>query len=619
MKIFIKSILTFFVFLFVVSCANIGRPSGGPIDRTPPHLIASTPMQNQTSFKKKKIEIEFDEIVLVENAMDKVTVSPPQKQPPLVTTSGRRVFVELKDSLKANTTYTVDFSDAIVDNNEKNPFNNFALSFSTGKVVDSLEVSGRILNASDLEPITGIYVGLHKLLDDSAFVKRPFDRVTRSDVYGKFSLKNVAPGQYRIYGLKDANRDYKFDQPGEDIAFSQTIIVPTSKVVQAADTVFGNKRKGVKDSIRSVQKREFYPNDILLMAFNENFKSQYLDKSERKQRNKLTLQFAAPAHTLPILRPLNFSSKNWAVLQKNPTNDTLNYWIKDSLVYSRDTLFIEAKYLKTDSLKQLSEQTDTLKFLFKTPKVIAKKKKKGESEVVEIPSLSVDVKAAGELDIYQDIQIDMPMPIDTIFASKIRLEEKKDTVWHELKTPPLLQDSLNILHYSMQYKWVPEKEYRLSIDSAAIYGFNGLCNKPIVKPFKVKSLEVYSGLFLKISGVKGDAFVELLNESDKPLRQEPVINGVAEFYYVMPGTYYIRVVEDHNSNFKWDTGNFEKGLQPEPVFYYQTPLLLRANWDIEQEWNVQSAPIYEQKPLKLVKNKPKEKKTLGANPNEQQR
>ncbi|MFZ4455207.1 MAG: Ig-like domain-containing protein [Bacteroidales bacterium] len=610
---FLLRICSFLVYIFLaVSCANIGRPTGGLVDVTPPKLIKSTPKQGEANFNKKKIELEFDEIVLVENASDKVTVSPPQLDMPEISTNGRKIIVELKDSLRKNSTYTIDFSDAIVDNNEKNPFNNFALSFSTGSQIDSLEVAGTLLNAADLEPITGMYVGLHKLLDDSAFVKTPFDRVTRSDVYGKFRIRNVAAGRYRIYGLKDANRDFKFDQAGEDIAFSDSIIVPNYTYYQAPDTIRG-KKKGEKDSVIQVKRTRFLPENLILRSFNEKYKAQYLDKYERKQRNKLTLKFATASKDLPTVRPLNFRVKDWSILEHTATNDTLTYWLRDSTIYKQDTLLLEAHYLKTDSLKNLSPQTDTLSFVFHDPKVIVKKKKKDdEATKVEKPSLAVDPKIGPVIDVYDDLVFMMPVPLDSIAFGDIRLEERKDTLWRPVKTT-FERDSLNIRQYHIRYKWTPDQEYRLRIDSAAFLGINGLCNNAIKKSFKVKSLEQYSSLFLKVAGFTGNAFVELLNESDKPVRREPVINGTAEFYYATPGSFYARLVVDKNNDFKWDTGNYAKKLQPEEVYYYNSLLELRANWDVEQEWNVTAQPLELQKPKKLVKNKPKDKNPKDSN------
>jgi hypothetical protein len=605
-SLFISSVLVF----IVTSCANIGRPGGGPIDLTPPVLLKSTPEQGATFFKKKKIELEFDEIIQVEKPGEKITVSPPQTNPPEIYTAGKKIIVELKDSLRNNTTYTVDFSDAIVDNNEKNPYPNFALSFSTGGSIDSMEVGGVLLNAEDLEPVTGMYVGLQPDLADSAFRKKSFVKITRSDASGNFTLKNVASGKYRIYALKDANRDYKFDQPGEDIAFLDSVIVPSYKLVEKTDTIWKDKLKHKMDTVRTVKVKQYLPNNLLLRAFNENFKSQYLDKTERKERNHLLITFAAPAKELPRLRPLNFPAKNWARLERSATNDTLNFWIKDSTIYKNDTLRLEASYLHTDSLRRLVPQTDTLTFTFHDIKLAPSKKskKKDENAKVEKSSLQVESKFGGSMDLYGLMDFSLPVPIDSIDEKRFHFEEKKDSLWHTLNTPPFTYDSLNIRKFNLKYKWVPGQEYRLKVDSAAIYGMNGLCNKPFEKSFKVKNVEDYSGFFINVVGVTDSAFVELLNESDKMVRREPVIKGVAEFFYVNPGTYYARLILDKNKNGKWDTGNFGQKLQPEQVYYHPGKFQLRTNWDVEEQgWNPLALPLDKQKPRKLVKNKPKEK------------
>ena len=216
--------------LSIYSCANMSRPGGGPRDETPPVFVKSTPAPGALNVSKQRVEIEFDEIIQVESPGEKVIVSPPQKDMPEIRALGRKVTVELKDSLLPNTTYTIDFSNSIVDNNEKNPLYSFAYSFSTGPTIDSLQVSGILLNASDLEPVTGMLVGLHSNLDDSAFQKLPLERIASSDELGHFTIRNVAPGKYRLFALKDLNRDYKFDNPSEEIAFFDSIVVPTADV-----------------------------------------------------------------------------------------------------------------------------------------------------------------------------------------------------------------------------------------------------------------------------------------------------------------------------------------------------------------------------------------------------
>ena len=218
----------------------MSRPGGGPRDETPPVFIKGVPAPGALNVSKQEIEIEFDEIIQVEKPSEKVIVSPPQKDMPEIRTSGRKVTVTLRDSLLPNTTYTIDFSDAIVDNNEKNPLYSFAYSFSTGSKIDSLQVSGILLNASDLEPITGMLVGLHSNLDDSAFQKLPLERIASSDELGHFTIRNVSPGKYRLFALKDLNRDYRFDNPSEDIAFFDSIVIPTADVKLHVDTIWND-------------------------------------------------------------------------------------------------------------------------------------------------------------------------------------------------------------------------------------------------------------------------------------------------------------------------------------------------------------------------------------------
>ena len=219
------------------SCASIGAPDGGPYDEEPPRFVGSTPELHATGNQKSRIELEFDEFIKLEKAAEKVVISPPQMEQPEIKVSGKKVVIELIDSLKDSTTYTVDFSDAIVDNNEGNPMGHFTYSFSTGTSIDTMEVSGTVLNAADLEPIKGIQVGLHKNLNDSALTTLPFDRVSRTDSRGHFIIRGVAPGKYRIYALMDGNQNYLYDSKTEMIAFSDSVIATSMMPATRQDTI----------------------------------------------------------------------------------------------------------------------------------------------------------------------------------------------------------------------------------------------------------------------------------------------------------------------------------------------------------------------------------------------
>lgn len=205
-------------------CANPGSgPDGGPYDETPPRLVSTSPKLGATDNQSKRITLVFDEYIKMENANEKVIVSPPQINTPDVRASGKSITVTLNDTLKPNTTYTIDFGDAIEDNNEGNPFGDFAFYYATGPHIDTLEVSGYVLNAADLEPIKGTLVGLQKDLADSAFRTRPFDRVGHTDSYGHFSIRGVAPGSYRIYALQDMDGTFSFSQKAKPSPSARTL------------------------------------------------------------------------------------------------------------------------------------------------------------------------------------------------------------------------------------------------------------------------------------------------------------------------------------------------------------------------------------------------------------
>lgn len=216
----------------------MGQPDGGWYDDDPPRILGSTPEDGATGVTTRKITILFDEYIKMANASEKVIVSPPQLEMPEIREAGKKILVELKDSLKPNMTYTIDFSDAISDNNEGNPLGNYTFTFSTGEQIDTFEVAGNVLDASNLEPVKGILVGLYDDLSDSVFKTKPLMRVSRTDGRGRFVIKGVAPGEYRVYALQDADGNYTFNQKSEMIAFSHKTYSPSSKPDIRQDTIW---------------------------------------------------------------------------------------------------------------------------------------------------------------------------------------------------------------------------------------------------------------------------------------------------------------------------------------------------------------------------------------------
>ena len=593
------------------SCASIGRPDGGPLDETPPRFIGSTPAAGALNNTKTKVSLSFDEFIKLEKANEKVVISPPQVQQPEIKASGKKISVNLLDSLKPNTTYTIDFSDAIVDNNEGNPLGNFAFTFSTGSAIDTMEVSGTLLEASNLEPVKGMLVGMHSNLSDTAFTKLPFDRVARTDSRGHFTIRGVAPGKYRIFGLMDADQNFAFSQKSEALAFNDSLVIPRWEERIRQDTTWVDSL--TIDTVVERKYTYYLPDNVILRSFKEDLFSQYLVKNERLTPEKFTLYFAAKADTLPVLKGLNFDERDAFIIEKNLTNDTIHYWVKDSLLYKQDTLSLSLNYLYTDTLNQLVPRTDTLNLVAKTVKKAVdepkkKKKKKGEEEEPEPTKfLHVSTYIPSTMDVYDYISLSFDEPIASFDSAAIHLKQKVDTLWEDI---PFIfeQDSLQLRKYNLYYEWEPTREYEFSVDSTAFHGIYGLFTDKIKQNIKVRSLEEYGAIYFNVSGCDSIAFVELLDTQDKVVRKVPVVNGQADFYFLNPGKYCARLINDTNGNGVWDSGEYETKRQPEMVYYYPQILEPKANWEVEQTWDVKALPLDKQKPDELKKQKPDEDK-----------
>jgi len=587
----------------IYSCANIGSPNGGPYDETPPKFVSSTPVPNQINYTGKKIEILFDELIQIEKPSENVIITPPQMELPVIRSAGKKAVIELKDTLKPNTTYTIDFTNSISDNNEKNVFENFSFAFSTGDIIDTLEVSGVLLNAENLEPMPGITIGLHNNLEDSAFVKLPFVRTSRTNDKGQFTIRNITPGTYHIFALNDVNRDYKFDQPGEDIAFLDSVIVPSFELTTRQDTTW--KDSLTIDTIRTVGYTRFFPDNIELRLFKEKFERQYMVKPERPDEKYFTLRFNTKLDTVPVPVPINFTPEDstWYFVQQTEGGAAVNYWLADSTVWKQDTLQVQVSYPKSDSLNILRPQTDTVQLVLRR-RPAEKKKKKKKDEPDPIVFLGMQVDAPGSMDLFDTISVTFNEPVLDINKEMFFLDQKIDTVWNTVDFD-FFPDSTNSLNYFIRRPWKYGEEYRIEVDSAAIHSLYGKWNDFFTGEFKIKK-EEYGHLYLNINGVDTTAFVELLSSGDAPVRKAKVKDGGVLFMDLKPDKYYARIVIDTNGNGVWDTGNYIEKRQPEEVYYSPKMYEIMQNWQVEETWNVNSTPLAKQKPLEITKNKPKE-------------
>ena len=611
----------------IVSCARMGQPDGGWYDDTPPRVVHTDPADKGTGVKSKKVTITFDEFIKLEDATSKVVISPPQIEPADIKASGKKIVVELKDSLMDNTTYTIDFSDAISDNNEGNPMGNYTYSFSTGERIDTFEVSGNVLDATNLEPIKGILVGLYDDLSDTVFARKPFIRVSRTDSRGRFVIRGIAPGTYRVYALQDADGNYIYSQKSEMLAFSHETFNPYAKPDIRQDTVWRDTLR--IDSIIRTPYTHFYPDDIVLRAFTALQTDRYLVKSERAEPNKLNFYFSYGNDSLPQLRGLNFNSDSAFVVDSNLKNDTITYWIKDTTLINTDSLTLEARYLITDSTGTLVMQTDTLEMIPKMSyerrmkqeekenekwlKEQEKKKKKGEAydSIMPLKPLEPQISGGGTITPEQNIFFTMPTPLQKCDTSAIHLYSKIDTLWYKSRFEWLPVPG-NIKKFELRAEWRPDIEYSLEVDSAAFVDIYGLVSKSIKQGIKVSSNDEFGSLIVNVSGQRDSAtvIVQLLGSNDNVQKEAKVVDGAAEFFYLKAGKYYLKAFVDNNGNGLWDTGDYYADLQPEDVYYYPKEVECKEKWDITIGWDLNATPVARQKPQAITKQKSEQEKKL---------
>ncbi len=626
-----KYIYGFLSVAALASCANMGQPDGGLYDQAPPKILSTTPADKSANAKSiKKVTIAFDEYVKLDNATEKVIVSPPQLEQPDIKTEGKKVVVELKDSLKPNTTYTIDFSDAIQDNNEGNPLGNYTYSFSTGASIDTFEVSGKVLEAQNLEPLKGILVGLYNDTSDTAFTKKPLMRVSRTDSRGHFVIKGIAPGKYRAYALKDADGNYMFNQKSEEIAFNHEIFSPSAMPAIKQDTIWRDSLH--IDSIKNVPYTRFMPDDLVLTAFVEEPTDHYLVKSERKDYNKFSFYFSSPSKELPKVKGLNFNEKGAFVLESSIKKDTLTYWIKDTTLCNQDTLEMTVQYMGTDTTGILVDKTDTLQMISKVSyqkrlkdktkafekwkKTQDKAKDKGEAYETEMPKEMLEPKynVPSTMTPEENVTIEMPVPLVKCDTAAIHLYSKQDTLWY--KSPfEFKQLKGSTRTYVLRGEWRPDVEYSLEVDSAAFEDIYGHVSKSMKQGIKIGALDTYGSLFVTLTDLPDTgAVVQLLDKSDNVLKSVRAQGGKADFYYLSEGTYYLRLFVDSNGNGVWDTGLYAEDRQPEAVYYYHEAIDVKAKWDVPRTWTVKARNLADQKPVEITKQKAdKEKKRVDRN------
>lgn len=608
-RIFIVVVST----LILVSCANRGiGPQGGPKDSIPPLPVKAEPENGSVRFTGNRIEVTFNEYLQLDNISTNLLMSPPQQKPPEVKARGKKLVIHFTDSLRDSTTYTLDFGAAVCDYTEKNPLRGYRFAFSTGDIIDTLETHGRLVNAENLNPMPGILVGIHSNLADSAFTTEPFLRIAKTDSTGHWRIANMRPGKYRLYALDDVSRDYRFTI-SEGLAFADELISPEIPVVPEIPAIPEPEviDTAAIDSVAvdpTPQKAE-----PVLMFFREQYRRLYLQRTLRDEPHRINLLFSAKPDSLPrvrALRPSEIDSTRsdsawidpmaYAIMQASLSGDTVNYWFTDSVAIEQDSIFLEARYRRTDSVYQYEWYTDTLRAIYRAPRLTAKAKEALENKKRN-RRLELKSNAKQSFELYDTLTLLSVTPLDSICRDSLHLSLRVDSVLRPVPFTLEVPDTAAAMGVRLLANLQPGKDYELRVDSGAMRDIYGVGNFAYTFKLKMKTPEDYSTLRVKISPFDERLRIQVLNSKDAVVRELPAVAEGAFFRYLKPDTYYLRCYMDMNGDGEWTTGSWDEHRQPEPVYYYPQKIQTKSNWDFEEEWNYTAVPQMESKPRELIK------------------
>lgn len=581
----VASVLILLVLTY--SCANMGMPRGGPKDKTPPSIVKSIPEANQLNFKETKIRITFNEFVIEDELSQKFIVSPPTAKKPLFRTKGKTFIVDLNEKLHPNTTYSLDFKDGIVDNNERNKIKNLRLAFSTGSNLDTLRIVGFVRDAFTLEPAKNCFVLLYKGTSDTLVYKTRPDFIGKTNFQGFFAITNLPATSYQMYALSDVDNNLKYTAGVDSIAFLSNRIEPTAEFQPKRDTLITGA-----DTLVVLGKTRFYPDPLNFSLFFEKGFDLSLDKYERLNRKTVDLTFTGSTADTFNVEILNVHpKKSWNLIQKSKNADTLKIWLTDSLVYQRDTLALRLSYLQQDSLGVFFTKKDTIKLYFsddQSNKTDKNKRKERRKIVTEPTGVTISSNLGGTLDTYRDITIESPEPISTFDTSKVGLFEKRDTSFFKI-VPKIKIDSANFRRYHISYPWNFGTSYKLTIDSTALHTVYGLYGKAYKSEFKTQEEEHYGKIIFSIKNVKGPIIIQLLENSPTELLLKSIrINKDQEITipFLEPKKFLMKAVFDRNDNGIWDSGSLKEKTEPEEVCYYLSVIKVKSNWDNQDTWSL---------------------------------
>ncbi|MBO4585393.1 MAG: Ig-like domain-containing protein [Bacteroidales bacterium] len=552
--------------MFPSGCANTTTPpTGGPKDTIPPVITKVSPLPGTVNVPvhKAKIRFTFDEYVKIKDA-NGVFLSPPLEKKPKAVIKGKSVEVTFESDLDSNTTYTLDLTGAIADNNEGNLYPGYTLVFSTGDQIDSMCMTGLVQDCNTLMPLKGATVLLYKDFSDSAvFLKRPV-AAAKTDEWGYFSLRNIKDTLYRVYAIKDANNNNIYEAESESIAFLDTLFRP--KIVYN-DTLYELKKFDMKDTALCLARKT----DVELSVFREKPTKQMIVKKERVGLRTAYLTFMAPGTTVNSMR-FKGLPKEKVISQFNPVRDSLEIWVNDQRKMP-DTLFLLINYDKTDTNGVLKPTDETVKLAL-DKKLRAELMKTSSSDKKHEDTIAVMTTTADPTTIEQygySIEFKYPLIEEAWDSLKFRMVNPRQQ--ESMGKVRVTRDSTNLRRYTV----MPEEpfqtgyDYFLKIPYRRFRDINGYYNDSTELKVTLPTDEKLSSITLDLSGVKQKYIIDLLNDKRNKIIRTLIVDkdGPVLFPYLKAGQYCIRLTEDVNRNNLVDTGSLLEHRQPEKVRFFK--------------------------------------------------
>lgn len=539
--------------ILLAGCAKIVTPTGGPKDTTPPKVVKVEPADGTVRFQSKHIRIWFDEYVTTNNPTENVLVSPPLGESPEYTVKGKSVVIKLKDTLRPNTTYNMVFSDAIKDFHEGNALNYFHYSFSTGDSLDDYMVRGVILDAKTLAPAKDFYVLLYHDGADSLPLTTLPDYVSKSLADGSFLLKNIAPGDYKIFALKDVNSNFLFDLPNEEIAFQEELVTAVRALPDtAADSL--------KAELPVVALLAFAGEDTVQVLARYDNPAAGVYKFPYKHR---FVDFTAT----PLDRSLDYFE------QINATRDTVTWYLRAPLKDTVQYIFDADGHIDTVRIVPFKEKQQS------------GGRARGQQQAG--PKQSVGFANAGEYHKPLTLTFAYPVrPTDT-FSVWVYSQQKdrKDTVVYHYVVPDTF-----VMQLPLPMDVTEKKSYSVMIPDSVFFGYNGLTNDTLRTQFTTKSEKDYGTLIMTYQlPDDGKQYVATLWSNDKILQEDILTASETITYpFLNPGPFRVSVFCDENRNGRWDPGDYRKKRQPETMYNFPTTINIRAFWDSEETFTIKN-------------------------------